>query len=115
MKHYNENKHSDEEEASIDLDSGEKSVPVKKSAAKYPHAKQIFALFQRQDPNWKINKTELVHAEQLYERGIERCMAAISFQKEHAKEKGCPEIYSPFTLNSKWLSLQNFRDNYANR
>lgn len=81
-----------------------------KKPSKYPHALEVFALFPKPDPSWRINTTELKHAELLFARGLDKVAKALAFYEEHKHLEFCHEIVTPFDLNTKWLKLQNFRD-----
>jgi len=81
----------------------------KPSAAKYPHAKEIFALFKNYVPSWKINRTFCISAENLYlTRGVADCKDALEFAEKHKKEPFCPQIHTPYDLDMKWDKLVEY-------
>lgn len=93
----------------VDLDSGE-ITPPKPSSRKYPNAPTVFKLFGKHPANWKINRTQLQSAENLFaERGINQITKALAFYKEHREEKYCPNINSPYDLDSKWAKIIGFQ------
>ncbi len=107
MKRYNEDQSY--EEPSIDLDTGER-VEVKPQTKKYPNSKVVFSLFGKYPANWKINKTQLQSAENLFlERGVEQIIKALNFIKENKEDKFCPIINSPYDLDSKWAKMIGFK------
>lgn len=106
MRTYNENESYQEPE--LDLETGEviKKLPTKK----YPNASKVFSFFGKHPANWKINKTQLQAAENLYtERGSEQILKALNFYKENKEDKFCPVINSPYDLDSKWNKLISFK------
>ena len=105
---YKENKHSDSYEDVIDIDTGE--FEKAKSTKKYPNAKKVYDLWVKYPKNWIINKTQLLSAENLYEeRGLIQIKKALLFYKENKHLKFCPQITSPFDLDSKWTKLIKFK------
>jgi hypothetical protein len=108
MKTYNENNHSDSDIPNIDLDTGE--TIKKPSTKKYPNALKIYNLFGKYPLNWKINKTQLQSAENLFkERGSEQIIKALEFYRENKDKEFCPTINSPYDLDSKWIKLLSFK------
>lgn len=107
MKTYDEN--NPYQEPSIDIDTREISE-AKKQPSKYPNSKKIFNLFGKYPANWKINKTQLQSAENLFiERGVEQILRAINFYRENKEDEFCPIINSPYDLDSKWAKLIGFK------
>ena len=107
---YKETNHEDSYEESIDYDTGEKSASKKENTAKYPNSRTVFALFGKYPLNWKINKTQLQAAENLFlERGVEQIMKAINFVKQNKDKEFCPVINSPYDLDSKWAKIISFK------
>jgi len=107
MKTYNET--NPYEEPSIDLDTGEKTEK-KPQTKKYPNALKVFNLFGKYPLNWKINKTQLQSAENLFtERGLEQILKAIQFYRDNKGGEFCPIINSPYDLDSKWAKLISFK------
>lgn len=107
---YKETNHEDSYEDVVDLETGEKSVPKRENTKKYPNARKVFALFGNVPANWRINKTQLQSAENLFtERGIEQIIKALQFYKENKDEEYCPVINSPYDLDSKWAKLVVFK------
>jgi phage replication O-like protein O len=105
---YKENQHSDSYEDVINIDTGE--IEKTKSTKKYPNAPKVYSLWGKYPKNWKINKTQLLAAENLYEeRGLVQIKKALTFYQENKHLKFCPRITSPFDLDSKWTKLFNFK------
>lgn len=78
---------------------------------KYPHSKEVFALWPSAPKNWALNTTQLRAAENLYEEhGIEEITSALLYIKNHKDEEFCPQISTPYDLDSKWLKLEAFYD-----
>ena len=108
---FNKNK----EEAVVDYDSGELVEPVKPQTKKYPNAPKVYKVFQAElgklPANWRINKTQLLSAENLYtERGIPAIENALRYYKENKEAEYIPFISSPFDLDSKWSKLANHKN-----
>jgi len=110
------NKYSDEhEEGTIDLDGdGSIQEEKKKTARKYPNAPVVRKVFQevlgKNPANWKVNATQLKACENLYtERGVEKIRSALVFYQENKEKEYCPQISSPFDLDSKWTKLGEFK------
>lgn len=83
-----------------------------KKPAKYPHSKEVFGLWGKYPKNWLLNTTQLRAAENLYEeRGMEDIAAAIKWYNKHKNDDFCPQITSPYDLDSKWEKLGAFYDN----
>lgn len=107
MRTYNENESY--QEPTIDAETLE-YTQVKKPTKKYPNASKVFSFFGKHPANWKINKTQLQAAENLYtERGSEQILKALNFYKENKEDKFCPVINSPYDLDSKWNKLISFK------
>ena len=107
MKTYNENESYQEPE--VNLDTGEITT-TKKQTKKYPNAQIVFGLFGKYPANWKINKTQLQSAENLFlERGVVQILKAINFYKENKESEFCPVINSPYDLDSKWAKLISYK------
>lgn len=89
--------------------------PVKVSAKKYPHAKEVFTLFGLLEnngsypKNWERNTTELVAAENLFEeRGLAEIENALSWYQDFKGREYCPDVSSPHGLDSKWAKFEKF-------
>lgn len=107
MKTYNENESY--EEPVLDDDTRE-IVNKKPQTKKYPNALKVFNLFGKHPLNWKINKTQLQSAENLFtERGMEQIIKALAFIKENKDNEFCPTINSPYDLDSKWAKIIGFK------
>ena len=107
MKTYNENESYQEQ--MIDDDTRE-LINNKPQTKKYPNAKSVFNLFGKYPANWRINKTQLQSAENLFaERGVEQILKALSFFKENKDKEFCPTINSPYDMDSKWAKIIQFK------
>jgi len=107
---FNKNK----EEAVVDYDSGEIVEPVKPQTKKYPNAPAICKIFQevlgKNPGNWRVNKTQLLACENLYtERTPAKVRSALLYYQANREEKYCPQISSPYDLDSKWTKLGEFK------
>ncbi len=105
----------DEEERMVDLDGdGKTTAPKKPATKKYPNAPQVRKLFEEvlglNPANWKMNKTQLEACENLYtERTMEKVRSALEFYVENKETEYCPQIISPYDLDSKWTKLGEFK------
>jgi len=75
----------------------------------------VYKVFQAElgklPANWRINKTQLLSAENLYtERGIPAIENALRYYKENKEAEYIPFISSPFDLDSKWSKLANHKN-----
>jgi phage replication O-like protein O len=115
------NQYSDDyEEGAIDIDGdGALEAPQKPKTKKYPHAPVIRKIFQEvlgnNPANWKVNKTQLQACENLYtERGEQKVRNALEWYQEHRELEYCPQITSPYDLDSKYIQLSRFKHKYEN-
>lgn len=92
--------------------SEENTKPKKESNVKYPNAKSIFELWGKYPRNWDLNTTQLRAAENLFadRGGPENVGKALKYYERHRDEDFCPQITSPYDLDSKWEKLAAFRD-----
>lgn len=102
-------------EVSVDF---EDERPKKVSHAKYPHAKEVFRLWDSRPLNWNINASQLQAAENLYkERGITGIKDALEWYKDmetrFKHDPFLPKVRSPFDLDSKWDKLEDFNDKHS--
>jgi len=92
-----------------DLDEEDK----RKTAPKYPNAPAVLKLFSiigNVPANWKINTAQLKACENLFkERGLEKIESALEFYSEMRDVEFCPQITTPFDLDSKWTKLGQFK------
>lgn len=90
-----------------DIEVSEKKSPPKK----YPHSKEVFGLWGKYPRNWELNTTQLRAAENLFEeQGLEEIRAALEYWNKHKDEDFCPQVPTPYDLDSKWLKLSAFYD-----
>lgn len=108
-KSKNELSSADEpREVYIPSEDSEKKPSAKQ---KYPHSKEVFALWGAFPKNWLLNTTQLRAAENLYEeQGIEEIKSALEYIEKHKHEDFFPQIDSPYELDSKWAKLSAFYD-----
>ncbi len=79
------------------------------SSARFPHSKEIFALFPNYTPSWKVNRTFCISAENLYVvRGVADTKEALDFAIKHRKEPFCPQVFTPYDLDMKWDKLVDY-------
>lgn len=114
-------KGDDYEEGFIDLDGDGSLLEEKKpQTKKYPNAPKVRKVFLaetgKNPKNWKMNKTQLLACENLYtERGLKTIQNALRWYKEHKDMEYCPQISSPYDLDSKWTKLNEYkRKHYGN-
>lgn len=100
----------------LDSDGFPTEAPTKPaSRAKYPNAKKVFALFGKYPKNWEMNKTQLKSAENLVEeKGLEKVEKVIQFFLENKDDTFCPQISSPYDLDSKWRKLFEYKKRKEN-
>lgn len=90
-------------------DSEESKVSTKKP--KYPNAKTVFALWGKYPKNWDLNTTQLRSAENLFEeRGLEGVENAIKWYRDLKDREFCPQVSTPYELDSKWSKFEKFVD-----
>lgn len=110
-KPYNENSHQDDL-PEVDAETGE----VKKEPKKEKHVcYTVFNLFKEitgQYPlNWNVNKSQRIACENLVqEHGIEKIKIALRFYMENKDTEMCPQILSPWDLDTKWKKLVSFKN-----
>ncbi len=84
-----------------------------KRPPRYPNAPAVFKLFSiigNVPANWKINTAQLKACENLFkERGLEKIESALEFYSEMRDVEFCPQITTPFDLDSKWTKLGQFK------
>ena len=71
----------------------------------------VYKLFNNNYPlNWRVNKTQRQSAENLFkERGLEKIRRALAFYQENKDDEFCPDILSPYDLDSKWDKLLKYK------
>lgn len=87
----------------------ESERPRRFPPAKYPHSKEVFALWGVYPRNWATlrESRQREAAENLYiERGIEQIKDALQFIKDFGHTDFFPSITSPYDLDSKWAKLE---------
>ncbi len=100
------------EDDAIDLDSRE---VIKAKEKPKRHYKEIYGLFSetlgRKIPlNWTTNVTQQKCAENLFnEHGLQAVENALKFFDEHKEDEYCPNVATPYDLDSKWAKLVAFR------
>lgn len=101
-------------EVPSDSDGGaaEPRAARKKADTSY---RQIFALFGRYPRNWDLNKTQIQAAKNLLaEHDLPLIRGALKFHGENRDKPFCPEIHSPYDLDSKWKKLAAFKKKLDN-
>lgn len=111
---WGNNRGDDADEFVVDYESGEVKDTAPVSKKKYPNALQVYKVFLevlgKLPANWKVNKTQLQCAENLFaERGLDKVRNALQFYKEHQEEEFCPQVSSPYDLDTKWTKLGEFK------
>jgi hypothetical protein len=109
------NKSDDFEEGVVDLDGDGSLAEIKKTPTrKYPNAPAVRKVFQevlgKNEPNWKLNKTQLQACENLYTgKGLDKLRNALEFYVDVKDQEFCPTIDSPYDLDSKYDKLARFK------
>lgn len=79
-----------------------------------PKYEQIFKLFGKYPLNWKTNKTQIQAAENLLEEhGLVQVRKALEFHSEMKEEPYCPQILTPWDLDTKWKKLIAFKKKHG--
>lgn len=109
-KPYNENNHADDLPI-VDSETGEFTPEVtKKKSVCY----DVFAVFEevlgRYPLNWRVNRTQRQSAENLFhEHGLDAVKNALKFYKQNRDDEYCPNVATPYDLDSKWNKLVAFK------
>lgn len=116
---WGNNRGDDADEFVVDYESGETKSTAPVSKKKYPNALQVYKVFLevlgKLPANWKVNKTQLQCAENLFEeRGLEKVRNALQFYKEHQEEEFCPQVSTPYDLDTKYTKLSQFKTKHEN-
>ena len=94
------------EEPVIEEEENPKAKKV--STAKYPHSKEVFALFpETYDPEWTQNTTQLRSAEAIYTKATKEDSFSdfADCYNKHKNHEFCPATDSPYEMNMKWPKL----------
>lgn len=86
------------------------------SAPKYPHAKEVFALWGNYPKSWLSPRYARYResAENLYQQfGLDQIREAVAFYQEHKGEQYCPVIGNPSELEEKWSKLFVFQKRHG--
>lgn len=106
-------------EIRVETDRGDyESRPSRLPPAKYPHAKEVFALWGKYPLSWGSlrESRQREAAENLYvERGVEQIKEALQFVKDFGTLDFFPTITSPHDLDSKWAKLETFSKKLAKK
>lgn len=83
--------------------------PRKQSSAKYPNAKEVFALFPAYKKIWDVNTQFCTNAQWLYEeKGIEELTELFEWYAKHKGDQFCPKFYDPMELVEKYPKLEDY-------
>lgn len=98
-------------EAAYEIVKEEPTKPKKKTP---DIPRQVYGVFGevlgRSPLNWRTNKTQRTSAENLYtERGLNQIRKALETYQEIRDEPFCPQINTPYDLDSKWSKLVAFK------
>jgi hypothetical protein len=70
---------------------------------------KLYELWGKYPANWKLNRTQMAAAKNLLtEHGLEDCREALAFAAKFKDDPFCPQITSPYDLDSKWDKLAAF-------
>jgi len=84
-----------------------------------PVCEKVFSIFKSElgiyPLSWKTNRAQRQSAENLMEeRGEEQIRKALEVYKELKDEQHCPQILSPWDLDTKWSKLFAFKKKHGN-
>lgn len=83
--------------------------PRKQSSAKYPNAKEVFALFPAYKKIWDVNTQFCTNAQWLYEeKGMEELTELFEWYAKHKGDQFCPKFYDPMELVEKYPKLEDY-------
>lgn len=116
---WGNNRGDDADEFVVDYESGETKSTAPVSKKKYPNALQVYKVFLevlgKLPANWKVNKTQLQCAENLFEeRGLDKIRNALEFYKENKDTEFCPQVSTPYDLDTKYTNLSQFKTKHEN-
>lgn len=86
----------------------ENPKPKKIGKAKYPHSKEVFALFKdTYDSEWEQNTTQLRSSESIYKKATieDSFQDFTNWYKKHKDHEFFPHTDSPYEMNLKWPKL----------
>jgi phage replication O-like protein O len=114
------NQQSDDyEEGVVDFDGdGTTKGEKKPQTKKYPNAQKVykvfFAVLGKLPANWKLNRTQLQAAENLYtERSLKAVENALKYYKANKDVEFCPQVATPYDLDTKWSKLGEFKKKHG--
>jgi hypothetical protein len=82
----------------------------KKSTRKDTAYLAVFALWGNYPANWRMNKTQIQAAKNLLtEQTLDGAAQALRFAAKFKDDPFCPEVLSPYDLDSKWVKLLAFK------
>ncbi len=83
-----------------------------RSAAKYPHSKEVFSWFPKDlvEPSWKTNTTILKHSELLHDRGEKAVRGIIKFCLQNESDAFFPAWQDPTALERNWTKIIKFAE-----
>lgn len=104
-----ENRDTSVANAPQEITEEREEAPKKVSTKKYPHHKEVFALWGKVPFAWLNNNTEKQAAENLYtERGLEEIANALKWYVDLQDREFCPQVSSPVKLDRKWDDFEKF-------
>lgn len=72
--------------------------------------KEVFKIFSPSKQGWMFHKAQIDAAKRLHSKpGVEKVRSSLEFYREHAGEKGCPDIHTPYDLEAKIGKLTAFK------
>lgn len=72
---------------------------------------KVFSLWENPPKNWRLNRTQIQAAKNLLEeQTLDGVAKALSFAAKHKDDPYCPEVTSPYDLDSKWAKLLAFKN-----
>lgn len=103
----------DYDEGVVDLDGDGSLTPTEKPKKIKRNYKEVYGVFFRilgkTPANWLVNATQQKCADNLFtERGLEQIEKALVFYVENKDQEFCPDVSTPYDLDSKWSKLHKF-------
>jgi hypothetical protein len=107
-KHSSETDVSQEENYEAVDDEGNPFVVKQKADTTY---KKLYQLWWDKYPvNWNRNRTQISSAKNLLEEhGMEQVEKALTFWRKYKSDPFCPDISTPYDLDSKWDKLLQYK------
>lgn len=84
-------------------------IPVKKT--KKNKVPELYELWGKVPRNWYVNKSQRTAAENLMEEHtLAEIKKALAFGLKHRSDEFCPDVSTPWDLDTKWKKLLTYRN-----